>query len=167
MYRKEGESRRSREQKFYEFFESLQLEYITAELRYRIYPDGEKREKSKDIMEKKKEKIKDIATRNSIKTIFEDICVGCTVYFDPCLKERLYAQIIPPIGFPNFVYRDELHRSQIEHLDKKFYYTVGERFSVMGVEGVLKAVDIRGGTAYLVTGGTTNSYALKEITRVF
>lgn len=167
MYRKEVESRRSREQKFYEFFESLQLEYITAELRYHIYPDGEKREKSKDIMNKKKEKIKDIATRNSIKTIFEDICVGRMVYFDPVLKERLYTQIIPSTGFPNFVYRDDIHRSQIEHLDKKFYYTIGEKFSVMGVEGVLKTVDIRGGHAYITMAGITNTYALKEITRIF
>ena len=167
MFKKEGESRKSRDQKFREFFEILQLEYIVAELRYRIYLDEEKKQKSLDIMEMKKKKILDMAVRNSLKTIFEDCRIGCTSYFDPELKKNLYARIYPEIGFPNFIYRDDMHRKQIEFLDKKFYFAHGTVLSTPDGEGCVKWLDIPTDTVKVEVNGNINIYPISKVVRAF
>lgn len=167
MFKKEGESRKSRDQKFREFFEILQLEYIVAELRYRIYLDEEKKQKSLDIMEMKKKKILDMAVRNSLKTIFEDCRIGCTSYFDPELKKSLYARIYPEIGFPNFIYRDDMHRKQIEFLDKKFYFAHGTVLNTPDGEGCVKWLDIPTDTVKVEVNGSINIYPISKVVRVF
>lgn len=167
MFRKEGESRKSRDQKFREFFEVLQLEYIVAELRYRIYLDEEKKQKSLDIMEMKKKKILDIAVRNSMKTIFEDCKIGCTSYYDERLRKELYARIYPEIGLPNFIYRDDTHRRQIEFLDKKFYFSHGTVFNTPDGQGQVKWTDFINNTVKVEVNGSINIYPVDKIVRVF
>lgn len=167
MYRKEGETRKSREQKFREFFETLQLEYITAELRYKIYPEGEKKQKSKDIMEWKRTKILDMAVRNSFKTIFPECKVGITSLFDQELKDCLYAKIYTEWGLPNFIYRDDEHKNQIGFLDQRYYFTIGREFRVKDHgTGVLRYVNTRENQAKVMVGNQIISCTLENISRV-
>jgi hypothetical protein len=132
------ETRKSREQKFYEFFRSLQLEYIVAELRYKIYPQGDRKLKSQEIMRMKRDKIFDIAIRNDFNTIFEDIVIGCKKLYCPALKKELYEEVLPEVGCPNFIYRDEKHKEQLEKFDHRCYYSVGSIFLTPQGEGILE-----------------------------
>lgn len=168
MYKKDdaqnNEVRKSRTQKFRDFFESLQLEYIVAELRYRIYPDGDRRKKSADIMSMKREKIFNIALQNCLKTIFPDCSAGSILYYDPELRKKLYATVYSERGFPNFIYRDDLHRKQLEHLDRKYYYTVGSLFSTDEGKGGL--VSINGDTVTISIAGKNKQFKAAEVSRV-
>lgn len=167
MFKKKEEGLKSRDQKFCEFFEALQLEYIVAELRSKIYLDEEKRQKSLFIMEMKKKKIFDIAIRNAMKTIFEDCKIGSVSYYDGELRKRLYAYIYPEVGFPNFIYRDEVHRRKIEFLDRKFYYSYGSMFRTPDGIGLIKNVDFINQIAMVEIDGSIRKYFFDKITRVF
>lgn len=158
--------RKSRDQKFFEFFKTIQLEYIVAELRYKIYPDDDSRRgKSLEIMKAKKIKIQDIALRNCFNTIFDDIIVGGKCYYDSCLKSELYA-IVYTEPFPNFIYRDELHQRQLEGYDKKYYYRYGERFNTPEGIGILKKADMKADVYYLEVNGETFDFSSKNIVRI-
>lgn len=130
-FNREPSTRKSKEQKFSDFFESLQLEWIVAELRYIIYPEGSRKDKSLEIMQVKKDKIKDIALRNNMKTIFEDIVMGNNYLFCPKLKESFYSKIYPEFGYPTFLYRDFNHRKQLAKFDFNCYYKIGEKFVII------------------------------------
>lgn len=159
--------RKSREQKFSEFFETLQLEYIVAELRSIIYPEGSRRDKSLEIMKAKKEKIQDIAIRNQMETIFPDIFLGCNKLFNQKLKERLYSYVYPEFGFPNFIYRDEEHKGQLDWFDFKHYYKRGEEFEVNGVGvGVLQDVNKESDSFYIKFNDEVLTFTSNEIKRV-
>lgn len=167
MYKEKDGVKKSRDQKFYEFFEILQLEYIVAELRYKIYPEGFRKEKSLEIMKMKKEKIFDIAIRNRLDTIFEDICVGCNTFFSKKLRDKLYSQIYPERGFPNFIYRDDKHKSQLEKFDRKFYYFLGSEFITPEGEGVLYDFDYENDNYYIRVGKEVLTFKAGEIRRIF
>ena|SRR6266478_5669375 len=63
---------KSRDLSVFQLFEILQEEFLICELRSRIYPISKHQEYWKQTMEKKKEKILDIAKRNSLPCIFDD-----------------------------------------------------------------------------------------------
>ena len=158
--------RKSRDQKFFEFFKTIQLEYIVAELRYKIYPeDDPRRTKSLEIMEAKKIKIKDIALRNCFNTIFDDIVVGGKCYYDSLLKQELYS-IVYVEPFPNFIYRDDLHKQQLERYDRKYYYKYGEKFNTPEGIGILKKTDMKADVYYLEVNGEIFDFPSKNIVRI-
>lgn len=141
MLLKDNQSRKSREQKFIEFYESLQIEYIVAELRYNIYPDGFRRNKSLEIMNGKKDRIFQIATQNRFKCIFEDFQIAEQSMFCKDMRERLYCQVYPKFNTPNFHYRDNDQKEKLSKYDIDCYYSVGSEFEIpyIGV-GVLKKI---------------------------
>jgi hypothetical protein len=168
MLKDKENSQKSREQKFHEFFEVLQLEYIVAELRYRIYPDGFRKEKSLEIMKMKKEKIFDIAIRNRMDTIFEDICMGCNTFYSKKLKDDLYNRVYSPEGgLPNFIYRDDKHKSQLEGYDIKFYYKKDVFFETPSGRGVLVDYDIQNDNFYIRCHGEVLTFSSNQIKRIF
>lgn len=167
MLYKENNIRKSRELKFSEFFETLQIEYIIAELRYRIYPKGGRRNKSKDIMEGKYKKIADIAIRNHMDTIFKDIALGEKVFYSENLRNRLYGRVYPKFGYPNFVYRDVTQKNLLADFDRDCYYKIGSRFIVEGVgEGILKDVS-ENGLLLIDVDGVIGVYDDEKIKRKF
>lgn len=93
------------------FFENLQREYICAEIRTKIF---QKRYITywKKVMEGKRLKIEDIASKNRLKSIFNNR--------DEYLK--IYGEIIPEWGMPIFSYRDEVQREKLEKWDIIFFF---------------------------------------------
>ncbi len=113
------ESSKSRDQSLYDYLECLQLEYIVCELRRKIYSKRKDKDYYQRTMDRKTEKINDIAGRNRLPTIFTDAEI----------KERLYEQIYPEQGYPRFVYSDS-DREELEEKDCANYYRTGAEVRV-------------------------------------
>jgi hypothetical protein len=158
--------RKSREQKFYEYFVTLQKEYIVAELRTKIYVDDVGRKKSEEIMQGKKKKVFDIAFKNRIKTIFEDMKVGSISLYDEELKKKLYNEIYGH-GYPNFIYRDEKQRQILSMRDKRSYYSKNNNF--MFEDKICILIDVDFVTEYCILTCNNEKFVCKlsEIKRIF
>lgn len=108
-----------------DYLEQLQLEYIVAELRKKIYPARGDREFQQKLMEGKKEKVKFLSSKNgSIPTIFTDTKT----------KERLYLKIYNPVGLPNFIYKDENTKLVQRKRDIEKYYKEGSNVTISNKE---------------------------------
>lgn len=105
---------KSRHISLFEFFEQLQLEYLVAELRAKIYTKTKDKRFWKDrVMVGKREKIDDIIGRNvSLVSIFNN----------DEERKRLSSLIYPDFGLPNFFYRDEEQRLELEIKDFYNYF---------------------------------------------
>jgi len=115
-------SLKSRDLTIHEYWEQLQLEYIVAELRRKIYPIVKDKNYYKRVLEQKKEKIDDISIRNHLESesIFEN-----NEY-----RKEMYSRIYNEQGLPNFIYRDEKMRAQLEESDIINYYYEGSEVRV-------------------------------------
>lgn len=117
----------------YQFFEVVQIEYICAVLRARIYQGVKDRTYWNRVAEGKKVKINEIADRNSLPSIFTDSDLMDT------LSKRVYVEGTTPC----FVYKNEDHKLQQEYYDFYYYYSVGKevRFLLDSemVVGVIKS----------------------------
>lgn len=107
----------------FEYFSMLQLEFIVADLRSKIYPKLKDKDFWKKTREGKKQRIEDIAERNHLPSIFSD----------EDLRKDMDAKVYRPAGFPNFIYRDEEHCLKQEPYDYIYYYLQGSdvRFDFM------------------------------------
>jgi hypothetical protein len=103
----------------FEYLEQLQLEYIIAELRRKIYFSPKDKTYWGRVMVWKKEKIDDIQTRNQVPTIFDDEEV----------KKDLYHRVYKGGGYPNFIYKDQNDRLVLEDQDRRNYYLKGSKIS--------------------------------------
>lgn len=105
-----------------DFFSQLQLEYVVAGLRYRIY----KREKDKAfwkdrVMVGKRQKIEDISERNpNLMTIFNS----------QSEMQRFKDMVYKPWGLPDFYYRDKEQRAELEIKDILNYFAHNQEFLV-------------------------------------
>lgn len=106
---------KSRNQSPLEFYESLQLEYICAELRAKIYPKISDKNYWRRVQNGKKESIESFATRNNLPSIFDDSDL------ERDMKKIIYKEK----GYPNFIYKDEEQKTNQEYRDKEYYYNVG------------------------------------------
>jgi len=113
---------KSRDLTIFEYFEQLQLEYIVAELRKKIYPSLKDKNYYRRVMQQKEAKIQDIALRNSLPSIFSE---GNGKY-----KREKYQEIYYERGLPNFLYRDEIMRDKFEESDINNYYYEGSEVKV-------------------------------------
>lgn len=157
---------KSRDQKFNEFYESLQLEFIVAELRHQIYPDGFRRDKALEIMEGKKVKILDISIRNRSKTIFEGVKLGLVELYSEKLRDELYRKVIPEFGVPNFLYRDKVQYDALHLFDMKCWLKLGTEFMTKcGKVGTLIQFDLSNNTCIIKINNKNNSFDLQCVTR--
>jgi len=151
---------KTRDLSIYKFFEQLEKEYIVAELRRKIYAPLQDKKYYKKVMFFKKEKIIDIALRNSLPSIFDD----------EATKIKFYLQIYKKSGFPNFIYNSESEKGEFEQKDKLFYYMEGSDVKVdLKGEifiGLLKSVSFKTNTAIVNVNGTESMIALDYITRI-
>lgn len=104
----------------FDYLKALQLEYICAELRKKIYHSPKDKEFYKGLMLNKKIKIEDISFKNRLSNIFNDIEV----------KKELYLEIYNSKGLPNFIYRNKEHESIFKEQDICNYYLLGEEVKV-------------------------------------
>lgn len=152
-----------------QLFEILQEEYIVCELRSKIYPEcirnkkGEEvfpREYWKSLMEKKKVKIVDLAKRNGLFSIFDDKRV----------MMDFYKRIIPEVGFPKFIYKDDHQRLLQEKWDIHNYYNKGESVKVYEdgkfLTGIIKAIDFANNSISICIDEELKKFSIEVVTRI-
>lgn len=106
---------------FEEFFETLQLEYIVAELRWKIYSSEKDKTYYKEReMDGKKVTIQEISSRNNFKDIFNDLDT----------QNKYYSQIYNEWGLPNFIYRNQEDRETRRKIDIYNFFKRGIEVSV-------------------------------------
>lgn len=151
---------KTRDLSIFEFYEALQIEYIVAELRKKIYPSIADKEYYSRVMEQKKEKIQDIAQKNYLPSIFTDKKV----------KQHKYSEVYKNFGIPVFVYKDEEHRKRSEILDKKYYYLPGSEVRIT-IDGEIKIgkieeVDFNSGKSIVISEDRKIELNLDYISRI-
>lgn len=145
-----------------ELFEILQREYIVCELRAKIYPLDKHKDYWKDLMEKKKIKIIDIAKKNALFSIFDD----------KRIKMDYDKKIMPDLGFPNFIYKDDAQRLLQEKWDIHNYYlpqttvTVYDTISSKFSKGTIESVDLVRRKIKVEINSVSKEYELETVTRV-
>lgn len=145
-----------------QLFEILQEEYIVCELRFKIYPHEKHREYWMDLMEKKKEKIIDIAQKKSLLSIFDD----------KRIKAEFEKRIIPEIGFPKFIYKNDAQRLLQEKWDIHNYFLRDTKVKVYFEgemqTGVIQIVDLsnRKISIFLDKNKKVKEFAIELITRI-
>lgn len=162
MDRENSSKTKSRSLSIFEFFEILQLEYLTAKIRCRIYPSDYDKEYYKRVMDGKKKKIEDIATRNLLPSIFNDNNT----------KEDLYKRLYGSGGTPQFMYRNEEDRNKRAHLDLQHYYSVGAEVKVSTedgyVVGEIYKVHLEKGVIFIKLRGEEQNtpHSIQNVTRI-
>lgn len=105
---------KSRNLSVYRYFEQLQLEYIVAELRKKIYPARKDKNYYEKVMKFKQEKIEDIALRNKLPSIFSDSEV----------RRNCYEKVYVDEGIPNFLYKNIAEQEELHQKDYMFYFAI-------------------------------------------
>lgn len=114
-------SQKSRHLSILDYYETLQLEWIIADLRRRIYPRLKDKNYWTRVQEGKKETVVRLAEKNSLPSIFSD---------DTMLRE-FEKKVYRDQGHPIFVYKDEKNRNEQEFLDLRSYYGINSDVRVM------------------------------------
>ena len=113
MTHRNKDNKPSRPLSTFQFFEIIQIEYICALLRSKIYVHSKDKEYWARVAEGKRAKIEQIVDRNpGLPSIFSDSDL------ENALSRRVYRDTTYPI----FIYRDEEHRLSQEYLDLQYYY---------------------------------------------
>lgn len=99
----------------FEFFEVVQVEYICAILRARIYIRPKDKNHWNKVAQGKRVVIEQIAARNSLPSIFTD----------SDLESTLNRKVFRENNHPQFVYRDEDQKREQEYYDLFHYYSKG------------------------------------------
>lgn len=100
----------------YQFYETIQIEYICALLRAKIYVRPKDKDYWNKVVEGKRLKIEDISSRNNdIPSIFTDSDLYTT------LERKVYCEN----RYPIFVYRDEENKKNQEFYDLLNYFSKG------------------------------------------
>ena len=111
----------------YSYLQALQLEYIVAELRRKIYVKKKDKDFYNRVLIGKEKKIKDICLRNSLPSIFSS----------DDEKANYYSQIYNEFGYPDFCYRNDEQVQEYKAKDFYYYYYKDSDFKV-NEEGVVK-----------------------------
>lgn len=161
------EKRKSRNQKFYEYFITLQKEFIVAELRKKIYPDTTGKAKSEEIMIGKRTKVFDMSIKNSMGTIFPDMFIGSKSLYDEKLRIQLYREIYNEFGLPNFIYRDKIQEEKLGLKDRNCYWMFGSEIATRDKKvGSLQSIDFNKNIGFVKVGGQIIEYSLLDIKRI-
>jgi hypothetical protein len=132
---------KTRDLSYYEYYTQLQLEYMVAELRKKIYPTQKDKAYYQKVMDGKRKIIEDISLRNSLKSIFSSNTERQAKY-----------SLIYTIPYPNFLYRDKADRDARSYKDKMFYYMSGSEVNIKTPTGedrvgILKYATFKAATA--------------------
>jgi hypothetical protein len=82
----------NKRQSIIDYFNTLQVEYLISEIRKKIYPTSSDKRHYEKVMGLKKDKIEDIAAKNSLKSIFNSADK----------KAEFISSMYPVKGLPNF-----------------------------------------------------------------
>lgn len=129
-----------------DYLSRLQIEYIIYELRSKIYPAAEDKEKFKEVMGLKRMKIEDISEKNNLQTIFTSTLI----------KNNLM----------NSLFEDKFVPDDFHGKDKYFYLYKNTDFSYKGNIVKLISYDLHYETAIIATNGKQTEVNLVEIRRI-
>lgn len=160
-YTQKESVQKSRNLSVSQLFEVLQEEYIVCELRFKIYPILQHKDYWKGLMQKKKEKIIDIAKKNNLFSIFDDSRV----------KIDFEKRVIHEIGYPTFIYKDDNQRLLQEKWDYHNYYLPKTEVKVYNEDGKLlvgtiESVDFANNKISISIEKATQEYSIETVTRV-
>jgi hypothetical protein len=134
---------KNRDQSLLDFYKSLQIEYIVAELRSKIYPKAKDKKYYKNrVMLGKRESILQISERNHLPSIFNS----------KDKYEEFYKEVHPDWGIPRFTYRDEESKKWISKSDKLNYYSVNSEFALLLENGCIAICKISNNNAVIMEG---------------
>lgn len=154
--------KKSRNLSTLEFLEVLQIEWIVADLRAKIYPKINDKNFWKNVRAGKEATIKKISENNKLPNIFTDSDLLRTI------EERVYRDK----PYPEFVYRDEAHKLEQGYWDLCYYYHKGSdvRFDYYGEIKTGKIVEYKPyGSTLIVHSDELKEdivFPLKEVTRI-
>lgn len=152
--------KKSRKQTVYEFFQTLQVEWIVADLRSRIYPQVSDKAYWTKVKDGKRVIIDNIAEKNFLPTIF----------VDSEMKRALENKVYRDKGIPSFMYKDEDHERIQKPLDLTYYYAKGVdvRFELYGEQrvGKVKSYVPFAATITVTFEDKDLSIATEEVTRI-
>lgn len=103
---------KSRKIPLMEYYEILQLEFLSYYFRYLFYTRDEDKSKYLDFCKKKKESIEKLSLRNSFHSIFND----------DKYKEKYFKKFFNTQGLPNLSYRDNYQKTHLGFWDKKYFF---------------------------------------------
>jgi len=150
---------KSRQLSAFEFYETIQIEYICAVLRATIYPKPKDKEYWNKVASGKKVTIETMSERNSLPSIFTDSDLHTA------LKRRIYR----PNTYPQFIYRNEQQRQSQEYLDLLYYYEKGKevRFDLNDEVKIAKVKEYKPGTLTMLVELLENGEEMKvEVSQV-
>lgn len=154
---------KSRNLPIVQFLDKLQEEYIVAEIRSKIYPKPKDKEYWKSrVMPIKREKIIDIAEKNHLPHIFTN----------KDLYRNFWHMIIGEGGLPNFSYKDEVQRLELEDKDKLNYFRIGTDIRVVDADwstpliGTIRSVDWELDQVQILSGSRSLTFGFNDIVRI-
>lgn len=153
---------KSRHLSILDFFENLQIEYIQADLRHKIYPKLKDKSYWQRVKEGKKATIEKLAEKNSLPSIFSD------TEMLRAFEKRVYRDV----SYPVFTYRDENHKMEQEYYDLKYYYNQGSdvRIDQDGTIMIGKIskeyIPFRDSLISVTVQGKESRYSIKFVTRI-
>ena len=150
---------KSRNLSVYEFFQILQEEWLTAELRSRLYPKSYKAFWDK-VKEGKGRIINEIAEKNHLPTIFTDNEMR------HIFERKMYGIQ----GLPIFCYKNEEDRIKQEPLDLTYYFAIGtevrcEEFDEQKI-GIIKSYQPYSSTISITIAEQVVTCDVKMVTRI-
>ena len=123
------EKRKSRSISLMDYYEILQLEFLSYYFRYMFYEREVDKDKYRDFCKKKRESIEKLSLRN---------CFG-NIFTDEATKEKYLKKFLNEKGMPNFTYRDEHQKKHLGYWDKVYMFRSG---SLVIFEGSDWEVDV-------------------------
>lgn len=132
-----------------EYFDVLQREYMIADFRRKIYYNPKDKAYYRRVMEYKKVRIDDIASRNRLESIFTS----------ESKKHAIQAELFDRLGRPLF---------EMNKVDLQNYYAIGNEFSYRGDVWILDSVNHDGTlTLYHTIFQQYEKAEKSEVNRVF
>jgi len=109
------EKRKSRSIPMMDYYEALQMEFLSYYIRYLTYDRVQDKEKYLDFCKKKKDSIEKISLRNNLPSLFNS----------EKFKEKYFNKFLNSTGLPNMSYRDKYQKVHIGYWDKKYFFKEG------------------------------------------
>lgn len=150
---------KSRSLSAYQFYQILQQEWLSADLRSRLYPKKDKEYWNK-VKEGKEKIINQIAEKNHLPTIF----------IDEEMKRIFELQMYGIEGIPKFSYKNEADRLKQEPLDLTYYFSKGAevRCEVYGEQkiGLIRSYQPYSDTVAVTVDNAVVKFPVNKVTRI-
>lgn len=158
----ENSKEKSRKLSVYQYFQALQVEWIVADLRARIYPQEKDKRYWNKVKEGKQRVIESIAEKNMLPTIFTD----------DEMKRALENRVYKNQGIPNFQYKNDEHQQVQQPFDLLYYYSkdADVRFEHYGLQkiGKIKSFNLDTKEVIIIESSENEEYRLpaQQVTRI-